>query len=254
MKKLWSWVVTVPFLICFGLVLLFYDIVGRLVRPFSLTGFEWVMGGLQRTLVSVFRLFGTQLEIERSRLVRPHTGYVIISNHQSLFDIALIGGILFSNLPKYVAKAELGRWIPSVSLNLKQGGHALIDRQDAAQALAAIRDFGKRVQERNRSAVIFPEGTRSQDGALQPFKRAGARALLAAADRLPVVPVAVQGSWRLNRMLPFQPGAVVRISIGDPIPRTPDDGADRLREARDWIASHLEDGTRKTEVEPTDPA
>jgi 1-acyl-sn-glycerol-3-phosphate acyltransferase len=99
--------------------------------------------------------------------------------------------------------------------------------------------LGKRVQARNRSAVIFPEGTRSKDGALQPFKRAGARSLLAAADELAVVPVAVQGSWRLNRIWPFRPGARVRIRIGDPIPRTEDDGAERLRQAHDWIAAHL---------------
>ena len=239
MKKLWNWVVTIPFLVVFGLVLLVYDIVGRIVRPFSLTGFEWVMGALQRTLVGVYRLFGTRLEVERSPGVRPRTGYVVISNHQSLYDIVLIGGLLFTNLPKYVAKSELGRWIPSVSLNLKQGGHALIDRGDSSQALDEIRGLGERAQARGRSAVIFPEGTRSKDGSLQPFKRAGARALLAAADQLAVVPVAIQGSWRLNKVWPFHPGAEVRIKIGDPLPRTPDDGAERLREAHDWIAAHL---------------
>lgn len=239
MKKLWNWVVTIPFLVVFGLVLLVYDIVGRIVRPFSLTGFEWVMGALQRTLVGVYRLFGTRLEVERSPGVRPRTGYVVISNHQSLYDIVLIGGLLFTNLPKYVAKSELGRWIPSVSLNLKQGGHALIDRGDSSQALDEIRGLGERVQARNRSAVIFPEGTRSKEGSLQPFKRAGARALLAAADQLAVVPVAIQGSWRLNKVWPFHPGAEVRIKIGDPLPRTPDDGAERLREAHDWIAARL---------------
>lgn len=232
--------VTFPFLIVFGLVLVAYDVAGRIVRPFSLTGFEWVMGALQGTVVGVFRMFGTRLEVDRSPLVEPHTGYLIISNHQSLFDIALIGGLLFSNLPKYVAKVELSRWIPSVSLNLKQGGHALIDRENAGQALAEIRDLGKRVQERNRSAVIFPEGSRSRDGALKPFKRAGGRALLEAADGLPVVPVAIDGSWRLNRLWPFQPGTRVSIWIGDPITRTAGDAAQRLREAKDWITARIE--------------
>lgn len=239
MKKLLSWVLTIPFLVAFGLVLFVYDIAGRLVRPFSLTGFEWVMASLQRSLVGVFRLFGTRLEVDRSSLIRRRTGYLVISNHQSMLDIALIGSQLFSNLPKYVAKAELGRWIPSVSLNLKRGGHALIDRKDASQALAAIRDFGKKVQERNRTAVIFPEGSRSRDGALQPFKRAGARVLLEAADALPVVPVAIQGSWQLNRMWPIRPGARVRIALGDPIGRTPGDASEQLKKAREWIAAHL---------------
>lgn len=240
MKKVWNWVVTIPFLVLFGLTLLFYDIVGRVVRPFSLTGFEWVMGALQWTLVRVYKLFGTKLTVDRSPEVRAHTGYVIISNHQSLYDIVLIGGLMFSNLPKYVAKSELGRWIPSVSLNLKQGGHALIDRGDAGQALEEIAGLGRRVQARNRSAVIFPEGTRSKDGSLGSFKRAGARALLAAADQLPVVPVAIQGSWRLNHLWPFHPGSEVHISIGPPQPRIEDDAAVRLKEAHAWIEEQLQ--------------
>lgn len=239
MKKLTAWVVTVPFIIAFGAVLVIFDLAGRLVRPLSLTGFEWVMGALQWTMVGVLRAFGTHIEIDRSPAIRPRTGYVVISNHQSMFDIALIGDVLFSNLPKYVAKAELGRWIPSISLNLKRGGHALIERDNAKQALDEIASFGKRVQSRNRSAVIFPEGTRSADGVLKPFKRAGARALLAAADRLPVIPVAVEGSWRLNKMWPFRPGTRIRISLGDPIPRAPDDAAECLRQAHDWIKGRL---------------
>lgn len=239
-NRTWHWLVTVPFLVSFGLVLLVYDIAGRVVRPFSLTGFEWVMAALQRSLVAVFRIFGTRIQVDRHPSVQPRTGYVVISNHQSMLDIALIGGILFSNLPKYVAKAELGRWIPSVSLNLKQGGHALIDRQDTLQALTAIRDFGKRVQDRNRSAVIFPEGSRSRDGRLQPFKRAGARALLEAADLMPAVPVAIQGSWQLNRLWPFTPGARVKIWIGRPLERTAGDAAEKLKQARDWIAARVD--------------
>lgn len=231
---------TFPFLLVFGLTLVVYDIVGRLIRPFSLSGFEWVMGALQATLVWVYRIFGTKLSVDRSPEVKPRRGYVIISNHQSLYDIVLIGGLLFSNLPKYVAKEELGRWIPSVSLNLQRGGHALIDRGDASQALAEIESLGKRVQERNRSAVIFPEGTRSRDGALKPFKRAGARALLGAADRLPVVPVAVQGSWRLNKLWPFRPGSEVSISFGDPIPRLPGDEGVVFKQAYEWIKGRVE--------------
>jgi 1-acyl-sn-glycerol-3-phosphate acyltransferase len=231
---------TIPFLVTFGLVLVVFDVAGRVVRPFSLTGFEWVMGGLQWTLMAVFRIFGTELDVDRSPQIRPRTAYLIVSNHQSLFDIVLIGGLLMSNLPKYVAKAELGRWIPSVSLNLKKGDHALIDRHNPEQALHAITSFGERVQARGRSAVIFPEGTRSKDGKLAPFKRSGARALLTAADQLPVVPVAIQGSWKLNRLWPFSPGSSVKVSLGDPITRSHDDAAERLREAREWISARLE--------------
>lgn len=244
---------TIPFIATFAAVLILFDVAGRVVRPFSFTAFEWVMAALQRTLLAVFQMFGTRLEVDRPPSIRPKTGYVIVSNHQSLFDIAIIGGLLFSNLPKYVAKAELGRWIPSVSLNLTHGGHALVDRRNRSQAIEAIADLGRSVQRRNRSAVIFPEGTRSRDGALGRFRRAGAGALLAAADRLPVVPVAIQGSWHLNRLWPFRPGSRVRVTMGEPRPRTADDAIAQLDAARAWIAAQLRQAATSGGCSPQTP-
>ena len=71
MRRVRDWVFTVPFLIAFGLTLLFYDLVGRIVRPFSLRGFEYVMAALQRTLMNCFRICGTRIRVERSRRRRP---------------------------------------------------------------------------------------------------------------------------------------------------------------------------------------
>jgi 1-acyl-sn-glycerol-3-phosphate acyltransferase len=241
MRRLLDWVVTVPFLAAFGLALLVYDIAGRLVRPFSLRAFEAVMGALQRTLIWVFGVAGTRVEVERDPGIESNTGYAIISNHQSMFDIVLIGGLLFTNYPKYVAKRELGRWIPSISLNLKHGGNALIDRGDRMQSIRAITDMAKTAQERNVSVVIFPEGTRSRDGKLQEFKRAGTEALLRAADRLPVVPAAIDGSWRLSKMLPIRFGSRVKVRFGAPIPRRQGDSAAVMLAARSFIEQALEE-------------
>ncbi|MDX1447856.1 MAG: lysophospholipid acyltransferase family protein [Acidimicrobiia bacterium] len=240
-RRLLSWTLTVPFLLSFGLALLLFDVVGRIVRPFSLRGFEYVMAALQRTLTALFRICGTRLELERPPSIEPHTGYAIISNHQSLFDIAIIGGRLFTNFPKYVAKKELGRGIPSISLNLQKGGNGLIDREDRRQALAAIRDMAATAQERNVSVVIFPEGTRSRDGELGEFKRAGSVMLLRSADSLPVVPMAIDGAWRLlaHNMLPVPFGCTVRVRFGDPIPRTPGDADEMLQQAEAFISATL---------------
>jgi 1-acyl-sn-glycerol-3-phosphate acyltransferase len=179
--------------------------------------------------------------VERSPAVQARTGYALISNHQSMFDIVLIGGLLFTNFPKYVAKQELGRWLPSISLNLRRGGNALIDRKDRVQAVAVITDMARAAQERNVSVVIFPEGTRSRDGRLQKFRRAGSRALLDGADRLPVVPVAVDGAWKLLRhnLRPVPFGTTVRVRFGDPIPRSPGDSAAVASQAEAWIAATL---------------
>lgn len=241
--RILSWIPTIPFLLAFGLTLVLYDVAGRIVRPFSLRGFEYVMAALQRTLTSLFVICGTRLYLERPETVRGGTGYVIISNHQSLFDIAIIGGHLFTNFPKYVAKKELGRGIPSISLNLKRGGNTLIDRNDRRQALRAIQEMAATAQERNVSVVIFPEGTRSRDGSLGEFKRAGSVMLLRSADQLPVVPMAIDGAWRLlaHNMLPVPWGVRVRVRFGDPIPREPNDAEAMLDHAEAFIAQTLKE-------------
>jgi len=236
-RRFRDWLLTVPFLIAFGLALLLFDIAGRVVRPFSMRGFEAVMAALQRTLMALLRICGTRVEVERSAAIESGRGYAIISNHQSMFDPVFIGGMLFTNYPKYVAKRELRRWIPSISLNLRWGGNALIDRRDRDQAVDAIVTMGRRAQERDVSVVIFPEGSRSRDGRLRQFKRAGSEALLAAADRLAVIPAAIDGSWRLlrHKLFPIPFGTRIRIRFGDPIARLGDDAAAVLGRAQEWI-------------------
>jgi 1-acyl-sn-glycerol-3-phosphate acyltransferase len=236
-----DWALTIPFLVAFGLCLAVFDVAGRVVRPFSLRAFEAVMAALQRSLMATFRICGTRVVVERSSGVAAHTGYVIISNHQSMFDIALIGGILFTNYPKYVAKRELGRWIPAISLNLRRGGNALIDRGDRHQAVAAIDEMAREAQRRGVSVVIFPEGRRSRDGEPGRFHRLGTVGLLRAADRLPVIPVTVDGSWRLLRhnLLPVPFGTTVRIHFGEPLPRSPDDAKQIAAAAEERIRKQL---------------
>lgn len=243
MRRIRDWLFTIPFLLAFGLGLGFFDIVGRIVRPFSLRGFEYVMAMLQRYLMNSFRICGTKIVVERSELIEPHTGYAVISNHQSLLDIVMIGGLLFTNFPKYVAKTELSRGIPSISLNLRWGGNATIDRNDRSQAFRAIREMASTAQDRSVSVVIFPEGTRSRDGRLKEFKRGGTAMMLAAADRLPVVPTAISGSWRLaeHNMFPVPFGQTVHIRFGDPIPRTVDDADVLLHRVEAEIRAALAD-------------
>jgi 1-acyl-sn-glycerol-3-phosphate acyltransferase len=240
-KRLLAWIPTIPFLLAFGLTLVVFDVAGRLVRPFSLRAFEYVMAALQRTLMSLFLICGTRVQVERPDTVRPHTGYVVIANHQSLFDITILGGILFTNFPKYVAKKELGRGLPSISLNLKRGGNALIDRGDRRQALRAIREMAQTAQARGVSVVIFPEGTRSRDGSLAEFKKAGPAALLREANRLPVVPMAIDGAWKLLRynMKPVPFGTSVRVRFGDPIERSAGDADAMIAAAERFITATL---------------
>ena len=104
-----SWLSTLVFLPVFGLVMVGFDVAQRVARLFGQRPQEYVAGALQWTLVRVFRLCDTRLVVERSPQVRPSECYIIISNHQSMFDIPILGSLFFSNFPKYISKRSLGR-------------------------------------------------------------------------------------------------------------------------------------------------
>jgi len=238
-----DWALTLPFLLTFGLLLLVFDPLQRLARLLGQRPQENVVGALQVCLVASLKLCGTRLSVERSPGVAPRTPYVLIANHQSMFDIPMFGALLFSNYPKYVSKRELSHWIPSISYNLRQGGNALIDRGDRSSAERAIRELGARSQERGVSVVIYPEGTRARSGELANFRPAGTLALLEAAPELDVVPVAIDGSWHLlqENLLPVPFGTKIRIRFGDPISRGGgESGKQILERARHEIDATLQ--------------
>ncbi len=227
MKMLRDWVFTIPFLIAFGLILVVFDIAQRIARVCGRRPHEYVAGALQWSLVRAFAICGTRLQIERSARVHPHTPYLIVANHQSMFDVPILGALFFTNFPKYVSKRSLAKWIPSISYNLRRGGNALIDRDDPEQAVRAIQTLADEVRSRRVSAVIFPEGTRARRGEVGKFRRRGTLALLDAAPETALVPVCIDQSWRLlqHNLLPVPFGITVRVWIGDPLVRR--NGEDR---------------------------
>jgi len=228
--RLVDWLVTPPFLIGFAGTLFLFDPALRVASLFGQRPQEYVAGLLQSWLLYVFRLAGTRIVVERDPAVRDGVPYLVIANHQSLFDIPIFGGLLFRSYPKFISKRELAKWFPSISFHLRHGGHAVIDRADRESATREIRALGRRVLERGISAVIYPEGTRARGGVLGPFKPAGALALLDAAPDVPVVAVAIDESWRLLRfkLMPIPYGTRVRVRIGAPIARRPDEDRQAL--------------------------
>ncbi|MCC6849243.1 MAG: 1-acyl-sn-glycerol-3-phosphate acyltransferase [Deltaproteobacteria bacterium] len=242
MARLLDWPMTIVFSIAFGLILLVFEPLQWIAKAFGKRPHDWMVACLGTALVESFRITGLRLTIDRSPRVRPRTAYLIVSNHQSMFDIALLLHLFFTNFPKFVSKRELARLIPSVSYNLRRGGNCLIDRDDAEQATGAIAELGRRVEKRGVSAVIFPEGTRARRGELKPFKPRGTVALLAAAPATPIVPVTIDHSWRLmqRNFWPIPFGVRVRVRIDDPITRTPDeDHVDLVAHLHDQIDANL---------------
>ena len=237
-----DWLFSVPTLIAFGLSLIFFDVVGRVALLFGLRPFEWTMAALQRTLLSVIGISGVRFDVEGLDRFSASGGYLFASNHQSMYDVPIFGGILIENFPKYVAKRSLARGIPSISLNLRRGGNALIDRGKRAQAMAAITEMAAECQRRHVSAVIFPEGTRSRDGSLGGYRVGGVAALMEGAPDLEIVPTVIDGSWRVfsNNMLPVPFGTRVKVAFGEPIPRGVDEDPEVvLEQCQKWAAETL---------------
>jgi 1-acyl-sn-glycerol-3-phosphate acyltransferase len=222
-----DWVLTIPFLIAFGLVLLVFDPLQRVALLRGRRPHERVVNGLQASLVAALRLSGARVDVEREAEGVPGPPVLFISNHQSMFDIPILGTVLASHYLKYISKRELARrWIPSISFNLRHGGNALIDRGDRAGAVKAIVRLGEEeMRGRGVSAVIFPEGTRARGGVLGPFRPQGTLALMAAVPEAPVVPVAIDDSWRLLRhgLRPVPFGTRIRVWLGRPIARSADE-------------------------------
>lgn len=124
---------------------------------------------------------------------------IIVSNHQSMFDISPVVWGFRKNHAKFISKKELGRYLPSISYNLRKGGSILIDRNNSSQSIREILKLGKLMETKNYSVCLFPEGTRSRSGELKPFHTAGFKTLLKASPSALVVPFVIDGNYKLHK-------------------------------------------------------
>jgi len=144
---------------------------------------------------------------------------IFVSNHQSMYDITLILTVMNRGKIRFVAKRELGRWIPSISIALKNMEAALIDRKSRTQAIRSIRCLGSRAAELGRDVCIYPEGTRSRTGDLLPFKSLGLLTLLREMPECVVMPISISGSWEILKsgFWPVTYGASVTFTAMEPL-------------------------------------
>ena len=133
----------------------------------------------------------------------PDGPFILMSNHQSNFDILA----LIATIPRriyWIAKKELFD-IPVFGSSMRRGGYIPLDRSDGRKALKSM-DNAAAIIRQGSSVVMFPEGTRSRDGHLLPFKRGGF--MLAVRAGVPVIPVTINGSGTVN------PGGRIALSSG----------------------------------------
>jgi 1-acyl-sn-glycerol-3-phosphate acyltransferase len=155
---------------------------------------------------------GVDFQIERTAPL-PDGPAIYAANHASAIDIwAAVAAI--PRGVRFVAKSEMFRW-PVFGWYMTVGGHVPVDRRDHARAVASLAKAAVRVRN-GTSLIVFPEGTRSREESLLPFKK-GAFAI-ALKTGLPIVPVSISGGLAIlpRGLLAIRPGTIV-IRYGAPI-------------------------------------
>jgi 1-acyl-sn-glycerol-3-phosphate acyltransferase len=181
-------------------------------------------------------LLGIAVEIEGEENYQPDKTYLVVSNHAGMADIPLILGSIHLNL-RFMAKEELGK-IPVFGWAIKTGGYVLVKRGHKREAMQSLLDAAA-VLKNGRSIHIFPEGTRSETGAMLPFKRGAF--IVAIKAGVPVLPVTISGSHLITpkKSLKINKGKI-RLIIGKPIEHGQYGSADELMHAAyDTISGNL---------------
>lgn len=170
--------------------------------------------------------------------IDPTCSYVILANHQSLYDIFVLYGWLGIDF-RWVMKKEL-EWVPVIGPACKMLGHIFIDRSDPQKAIESLNAAKQQIQG-GTSVIFFPEGTRSGDGVLLPFKKGAFK--MAVDMGLPLLPITLTGTRDIlpKKTIDLWPGTADMV-IHPPIPVTDysDDNLDELMgKVRNQITSAM---------------
>lgn len=221
MQKIVSYPLSILYYFFLGLSLLvFHPIQWVCLKAFGYEAHKKSVDLLQWFLMRSANILGTTFSITGREKIPKGVPIVFVANHQSMFDIVSIIWFLRAFHPKFVSKKELGKGIPSVSFNLRHGGSVLIDRKDSKQALTEIRSLAHYIENNNRSAVIFPEGTRSKNGKPKSFSENGLKMLCKFAPNAYVVPLTITNSWKMFRygMFPMGLGSAIHVEVHQAMP------------------------------------
>jgi 1-acyl-sn-glycerol-3-phosphate acyltransferase len=164
-----------------------------------------------RTLLDLSGVEVSAIGLENISAARPQ---LLLANHASYFDVFAIAHIVPSRY-RFIGKTELTR-VPLWGRAWQAAGHIAIDRSDTQRAVASLRRAAALARTDGSSIIIFPEGTRSTDGRLQPFKKGAF--MLALQEHIEIVPVAVYGSRKILPKGSWRPRAGrIIVRFGSPI-------------------------------------
>ena len=197
MEKIISYPISLFSMVLFLLVLvIFHPIQWICFNVFGYQAHKTSVDYLNLILLRIGHFLGTTYKVENRDLIPKGVPIIFVANHQSLYDIVGIIWFMRKFHPKFVSKKELGKGIPSISYNLTHGGSVLIDRKEPKQAIPTITKLGHYIEKHTRSAVIFPEGTRSKTGKPKEFAQTGFKILCKSAPSAYVVPITINNSWK----------------------------------------------------------
>ena len=221
MQKLISYPLSAVYYLLFGISLvIFHPIQWLAFNLFGYSAHKKSVDLLNFFLVTNTYILGTRYKIENREKLPVGVPVIIAANHQSLYDIPAIIWFMRKIHPKFISKIELAKGIPSISYNLNHGGSVVIDRKDSKQALSAIKRLAEYIEVNKRTAVIFPEGTRSKTGEPKPFAENGLKVLCKYAPSAYMVPVTINDSWKMTKWgaFPLGLGNKLVFTVHDPIP------------------------------------
>lgn len=218
--KILSYILSPIFVLVFFLFLvIFHPLQWISLNLFGRNAHHKVINALNFFLVKSMLIIGVPVRLINKHKIPEDASVIFVSNHQSTFDIPPIGWFFRKQNPKFVAKIELAKGLPSVSYNLRNGGAALINRKDAKQAISELVKFSKRIKENNWGAIIFPEGTRSRNGKPKRFASNGLKVITKYNKDGYIVPLTINNSWKVFKYgkFPLGIGSPITITTHEPI-------------------------------------
>jgi len=204
----YKWLVVLPLLVLSTLILgICAMLVSFVVNP--------RIGSYFGVIWARFNSFFTPMTVYKSGTenMEPGVSYVITANHQSLYDIYVLYGWMGVDF-KWVMKKELEK-VPVLGPACKMLGHIFIDRSDTQKAVETINAAKKKIVN-GTSVIFFPEGSRSVDGVMKPFKKGAFKMALDLG--LPILPVTISGTREIlpKGSIDLRPGGVT-MTIHKPI-------------------------------------
>jgi 1-acyl-sn-glycerol-3-phosphate acyltransferase len=241
MKKILAYILSSIYYLVFGFLLGIFHITQ--VIAWNIWGYKSqkrAVDIMNYLIIKSLFIVGAKVKYSGFEKIPEGKPLIIISNHQSQWDIPPIIWGFRKHYPKFISKIELGKGIPSISYNLKKGESALIDRKNRSQAIKEIIKLGRHIEKNDYSACIFPEGTRSKDGKVRRFKTGGLGTLLKTAPSAVVVPFAVDGNYRLQKTgFPLGIGERLTYTVLDPLDKTGKSDAEIAELAENAIKKQL---------------